>query len=346
MRAHAGTGRSGCASARAVRAAGVAATACAVGLALLAGCARTTRSTEPSPATDLARPAVDRAGLGLEVRGWVVDDRDHRLARALWQAEQRAAVGEADAAWSACGVRVLDVGVHELPGLFDTLAIGPERRLWLGQASGWTEGYAAAETRTRTGLRMPEGELELEAGALRLLVRCWVERRLGVPPSGGVAEPGEVAGTASGPVAAGEGGASLSSVLRVDLLPQNRERTDNQLSLEPPDPTRPLELGVTFDRLRSAWSSDGSRALVLVPASPEADWPEMARVMGPVGAEEAVFGPSGAPLPTLGEAMLDSGRRGLRIVLVLIPRTSVEASTRGAGLRVQSGRAADLPRSR
>lgn len=279
---------------------------------LLAGCARKARSTEPSPATDLARPAVDLAGLGLEVRGWVVDDRDHRLARAFWEIDQRAALGEADAAWAACGVRVLDVGVDELPDLFDTLAIGPERRLWLGQGAGWTEAYAAAETRTRTGLRMPEGELELEAGALRLLVRCWVERRLNASPGAG---------------------AVGSSVLRVDLLPQNRERTDNRLSLEPPDPTRPLDLGVTFERLRSAWSSDGSRALVLVPASPEADWPAMARVMGPVAPEETVFGPSGAPLPTLGEALLDSGRRGLRIVLVLIPRTSVEATPRGATMR-------------
>lgn len=207
-------------------------------------------------------------------------------------------------------MRVIDVGVEELPGLLATLASGPERRLWLGQAAGWTEAYATAETRTRTGLRMPEGELELEPGVLRLLVRCWVERRLS---------------------ATAGGGGAASRVLRVDLLPQNRTRSDNQLSLEPLDPTRPLELGVVFDRLRSGWASDGSRALVLVPAAPEDEWAEMARVMGPVEPEETVFGPAGTPLPTLGEAMLDSGRRGLRIVLVLIPRTSVEGGAGGAG---------------
>lgn len=234
-----------------------------------------------------------------------MDDRDHRLARALADEQAGAALGGADAAWESCGVRVVEVGVDELAGLFETLAIGPERRLWLGQASRWTEAYAAAESRTRTGLRMPEGELELEAGTLRLLVRCWVERRL----------------------SEGVEGTEASSVLRVDLVPQNRERVASDLTLAPTDPSQPFELGLVFERLRSAWSSDGSRALLLVPASPEEDWSALARVMGPAPDDLESFGPSGAPLPTLGEALLSSGRRGFRIVLVLIPRTSVEGGT-------------------
>lgn len=293
---------------------GLAAVALAAGL--LAGCGSSPRPTEPSPASDLARPAVDMAGLGLEVRGWLVDDRDHRLAQALADDEARDALGTGDRAWTSCGVRVVEVPVENLPGLYDALAIGPERRLWLGQATQWTEAYAASETRSRTGVAMPEGELSLEPGVLRLLVRCWVERRLG-------------------PAADGAADARETSLLRVDLLPQNRETGRSDLTLEPPDPTKPLELGLVFERLRCGWSSDGSRALILAPANPGEDWAELARVMGPIPNEPESFGPSGTPLPTLGEALLNSGRPGFRIVLVLIPRTSVEAP---AGAMPRPGR--------
>lgn len=261
---------------------------------------------------DVARPAVDLAGLGLEVRGWVVDNRDHRLGDRLAGLEALDALGsDADAMWLGCGVRVLDVAVDDLPRLFESLAVGPERRLWLGQSARWTEAYAAAD-RGPTSIMMPEGELDLRAGTLRLLVRCWVERRL------------ERA-------AGAEGSAVDRKVLRVDLIPQNRERTRSDLTLDPVDPTRALDTGLVFERLRSSWSSDGSRALVLVPAPPDEDWQAQARAVGPVADGPAVFGPAGPAMPTLGEALLGTPRDGVRIVLVFIPRTSAGGVSRAPG---------------
>lgn len=269
-----------------------------------AGCARTASPGGDVAAGDLTRPAVELGGLGLEVRGWLVDDRDQRLGRALWEHERRGGLGAAgDAAWRSCGVRVLDVGVDALPGLFGSLAVGPERRLWLGQASRWTEAYGGPESCVRTGLRMPEGELELMPGTLRLLVRCWVERHV---------DPGRD-----------------RRVLRVDLLPQNRERVRSDLTLEPVDPTQPLEAGLTFERLRTGWSSDGTRALVLVPAPPEEDWEAIARRVGPQDDQGRPVGPEAPRLPTLGEAIFTPGREGFRVVLVLIPRTAADSGAGG-----------------
>lgn len=291
---------------------GLAVLGASVALLHTSGCGAPPRRTEssPAPAADLARPAVAMAGLGLEVRGWVVDDRDHRLARAFADLERADALGESgDALWHSCGVRVLDVPTDGLPGFYASLATGPERRLWLGQAARWTEAYGAAEQRTRTGLAMPEGELELQPGTLRLLVRCWVERRIEGAPGAG----------------------RERMALRVDLLPQNRERQGNALTLDPIDPTQPLDVGLVFERLRSGWSSDGSRALVLVPAEPDEDWQHLARLVGPIADEPRIFGPTGPKLPTLGEALLGTGREGFRVVLVLIPRTEVGGTTTAGG---------------
>lgn len=280
-----------------------------LGAALMAGCGGTAQRTDvaaPGGSGELARPAVELAGLGLEVRGWVVDNRDGRLARALSEREMGAALGSAgDEAWRSCGLRVIEVPVEELPGLHARLATGPEQRMWLGQTVQWSPAYSAAETGRSTGVRMPEGELLLEPGVLRLLVRAWVER---------------------GVSAGGAGGAGAEwRRLRVDVLPQNRERFEGALTLDPVDPTKPLETGLVFERLRSTWMSDGSRALLLAPAPPEEDWQALARVVGPLEDGGVRVGPFGAPLPTLGESLLGTGREGFRIVLVLIPRTSVES---------------------
>lgn len=271
----------------------LASAACA---AALFACAGPATSTDTRPANDIARPAVDLGGLGLEVRGWVVDNRDQRLARRLASFEAGDALSaEADAAWQACGVRVVQVPTDQLSPLAESLVSGPESRVWLGQTPQWTEAYATAESESRRAVRMPEGDLVLAPGAIRLLVRAWFERSV---------------------VDAQE-----RRNLRVDLVPQNRERTFNSLTLEPIDPTRPLDVGLVIDRLASVWRSDGSTALLLVPADPGEDWGAIAAQVGPPEYEPGVFGPPMRTAPTLGQALLGTPRDGFDIVLVLIPRT-------------------------
>jgi hypothetical protein len=64
--------------------------------------------------------------------------------------------------------------------------------------------------------------------------------------------------------------------------------------------------------------------LVIVPADPGEDWGALSGSVGPVHEEPGVFGPAGPARPTLGQALLGTPREGFRIVLVLIPRTSIE----------------------
>ena len=264
--------------------------------ASLAACAGRSTTTDTRPTSDIARPAVELGGLGLEVRGWVVDDRDQRLARRLAAFEASDALSaEADAAWQACGLRVVQVPMDQLTPLADSLVSGPESRVWLGQTPQWTEAYATAESESRRAVRMPEGDLVLAPGAIRLLVRAWFERAI---------------------VDAQE-----RRHLRVDLVPQNRERTFNSLTLEPIDPTRPLDVGLVIDRLASVWRSDGSTALLLIPADPAEDWSAIAAQVGPPVNEPGVFGPPMRTAPTLGQALFGTPRDGFEIVLVLIPRT-------------------------
>ncbi|MEZ6235649.1 MAG: hypothetical protein R3B68_15800 [Phycisphaerales bacterium] len=264
--------------------------------AALSACAGRSTTTDTRAGGDVSRPAVDLGGLGLEVRGWVVDDRDQRLARRLAAFEAGDALSaEADAAWQACGLRVVQVPTDQLSALAESLVSGPESRVWLGQTPQWTEAYATAESESRRAVRMPEGDLVLAPGAIRLLVRAWFERAI-------VDE-------------------QERRNLRVDLVPQNRERTFNSLTLEPIDPTRPLDVGLVIDRLASVWRSDGSTALLLVPADAGEDWEAIAAQVGPPEYEPGVFGPPMRTAPTLGQALLGTPRDGFDIVLVLIPRT-------------------------
>lgn len=276
----------------------------------LLGCA----SHTPKPDTTAA--ALDLAGEpGLEVRWWVVDDRDRAVGRSLRDLE--AGPTPLDAAMRErlrrAGLRVIEVDADDLAALpagWRTLGAVQEHHFRM--TPDWSE--IVLGPRLPGGSRADTGEeaVELGAGAFRLAARCW-------------SEPGK----------------SLADAprTRIELVPEYVP-TARASVLSPAGPTR-------FAALRAAWSCAEPTAVLLVGEDPSVDWSSQPEPPEPEAPEPAVEdeeesgeappfwpdltaggevpGPTPARVPTIGEAMLatrpSEGRPGgLRIVVAVIVR--------------------------
>lgn len=261
--------------------------------------------------------------------------------------------------WEAHGLRMVAVPMADVGGLMVLLQSsgasgggGGQQRQWLGQAYTWTEIARGAESGART-IALDAERIRLSPGALRLLVRAWLEP---VPPSdAGAKAPG--------------------AALRLEIMPQHRESVRPE-SMSDPLAHRPAidaeSQGLLFSRLYARLSVPAGHALLIVSERPGVVWREVAqadvapeaaavddrpsaeaqgrplvtapgvgqvvragstrRAPQPATTEtpsepEEGFGPASARVPTLGEAMLGTGRGqggSVRTIVVLTPRVPRE----------------------
>lgn len=175
--------------------------------------------------------------------------------------------------YAAHGLRVLSVPIGDVPQLVQTLQpAAPAQSQWLGQAFTWTEITRGIEHAQPTTIALDSERVRLPAGALRLLLRSWLEP---APPTrGGV---GTVA-KAGDDVAAGP----PTAILRTELVPQHDERLtrserDEPLSLTPPS-IAPESRGLMFRRLYAQFVLPPGRALLIVPERPGVTWRDLALI--------------------------------------------------------------------
>lgn len=275
----------------------------------------------PSAPQDFSSAAVaglaQRGEPGLEVVAWATDAPLGTLAAALRahaRADGAAVAPEADALWSAHGLRVFRVPVSRLEELRVAMGAPPRAvRNWLGQALTWTEAVGGVEDRGGQTIALEAERLRLGAGRLRLLVRSWIAP---VPTETGAA-----------------------GIMHIELLPQHQEaaRPSPGDALLGTPSIAAADQGMLFTRLWMRVQAHGSEdALVIIAAPPMSDLEQLAASTpqsepgspgSPPGVGEVVrtrdtaspagderlaprpiggIGPPAASIPTLGEAMLVS----------------------------------------
>lgn len=251
-----------------------------------------------------AGPSVLRGNdSGLEIRWWVVDDRNGTLGSILSNYEERS-VGASDdsqARWAANGIRIVNIPLKDLGRLRSVLPlIGAVHRRWMGQVPSWTEVIRGPDQPGPLRVALDNGLIELPAGSMRLLVRGW---------------------TAPMPI----DDAGLGPVLHLELVPQHKEsgRRMDRLALGT-NLSRRLAVedeGQLFSRLLMELNIRGNEAYLIVWEEPGVEW---SKVSNRAGWQEE-FGPPAPVVATMGEMVLTGlrekdGPEFVKAVVVLVPR--------------------------
>lgn len=263
-------------------------------LPLLAGaCSHPTANPPGAADSVMAHPATD-ADPGLELTTFVSGVDAHTLAGALTPfVDQPVPLGrDLEDLWAAYGFRIVSVPVERVPALVQALQTsGSTQRQWLGQAYSWTEVVRAGQSSGRV-IALDAERIRLAPGALRLLVRSWIEP---TPPQVTVGEVVNSGGGGGGGVGGGGGDAAPGATLRVEIVPQNRESRTPEQALDPLAVNEPrLEAegqGLLFSRLYTRMSMMPGHAIVIVPDRPDADWKTLAAEPATRPATEAALAP-------------------------------------------------------
>lgn len=336
-------------------------------LPFIDGCARQARQPAASVPTevsefssaspDLTVPPVTAAESGVEATLLLATAPPTEFAQALlpYLDTLPDVSPTALASAEANGLRLVRLPLSEWPRVAEKLRLtGAAQRLWLPDRGEWTEIMRGPDRASSRGqvIALDAERLELPAGRLRLLARCWL-----TPIA-----PGELTGSSSN---------EPRAELRIELIPQLQDvnatarQRDEFLIDAPPRASRPIEQGMTFPRLtlnmRARHEPTAPWICLAVAERPGVDWRQLAAprpestedeeperptpAVGQVvrsgdrrrsepesrdsGSAMGGAGPSAADLPTLGEALFggaalsdtDGGARGgPRVVLVLTPR--------------------------
>jgi hypothetical protein len=192
---------------------------------------------------------------------------------------------ELESLWEVHGLRMVSLPVEDAPAVLSKLHTeGGSQSQWLGQAYAWTEIARGSELGAGRVVALDAERIRLAPGALRLLLRSWIEPVPSEPIIGGVS---------GGAV---ESGLALPrAALRVELLPQNHEagRDDPmQSSLAFSEPRIEAEAqGQIFSRLYARMSVPGDRALLILAEHPGVNWRRTAKLSDPDRqAEEGLSG--------------------------------------------------------
>jgi hypothetical protein len=224
------------------------------------------------------------ADTGLELTTFIsgVDERSLATTLAPFADQPVPIAKDLQDLWSAYGFRMMSVPVEQVPSLLGALqTAGSTQRQWLGQAYSWTEAVHAAPANGRV-ITLDAERIRLAPGNLRLLVRSWVEPIAPQVESnvGEVTVPGNDGSGGAAPVAR-----APAAILRVELVPQNRESRTPEQMLDPLAVNEPrLEpetQGLLFSRLYTRMSLAPGRAILIVPDRPEADWTKLAAEPSP-----------------------------------------------------------------
>lgn len=269
--------------------------------AILAGCA--TGGLDADGA-DHAGPSVLRGSdNGLEIRWWVVDDRNRTLGSILSNYEERP-VGDSEdlrANWAANGLRIVSVPSGDLDRLRSVLPlIGAVHKRWLGQVPSWTEAIRGPDQPGPLRVLLDNGLIKLPAGSMRLLVRGW-----------------------TAPMLTDEAG--LGPVLHLELVPQHKE-TGRQLDrfTSGANLSERLQIedeGQLFSRLLAELNIRGDEAYLIVWEEPGVEWSRASNRAG----EQDELGPPAPAVATIGEMVLTGLREKdkpetIKAIVVLVPR--------------------------
>ena len=209
-------------------------------------------------ASDLrSGPAVVGTEAGLEVAWFVTSADEHALGAVLGKyAENLVPMSsEQQALWRAHGLRMVSVPIDEADAVTGALRTsGQSQRQWLGQAYTWTEVVRGPEMALDRTVALDAERIRLGPGALRLLVRDWVEP---VP---------------------GADGSAPTAALRVEIVPQHEEdrlraQRADPLGLAPPR-IAAEEQGLLFSRLYARLSVTAGNAYLIIPERPGVEWQE------------------------------------------------------------------------
>ncbi len=261
-------------------------------------------------------PAVTNR-VGVEIRSWVVNDREGDIARALRPLEIEQPVGTGAQAsgasdldaWKRAGLRVLRVNRADLirvqaelsprVGVFslDKFDAGQRvssvpvavQRQWLEQGSRWNIAARGPELAQGGVIALNDSRVAVPPGALRLLARCWP-----------VPVPGD---------------SGVEADMRVQLVPQHDSgRQETADLLAPRTTTADVTLqGQVFRRLLLTLTLKPGEAVLIVPESPSRSWQEVldrppeepAAVTDTMNAPDAT-----APIARLGEVRRTSEAGG------------------------------------
>jgi len=282
------------------------AAACACGV-MLGGCAWSRQPervvmTPDQLDDDILTPAVMGGDDGLELRWWVVAEKQDEVARALapYLAQPSAIDGPLASVWQEHGLRMVRVPLADIPGLRRAMPVlGRVDRQWLGQIPRWTEVLQGDLIDTTTGVLVGGTRMAMPEGRMRLLARAWTTP------------------TAVGPC------------LRVDITLQHAPTSASAFleTFGDPRALSPERRGSVFKELTANMTLDPGYAYLIVPEDPARAW----TTAGAVSSRDwrgwgEVAGPPAPLLPTPGEALLTSlsGRLGdtpLRAIVMLVPRT-------------------------
>lgn len=294
----------------------------------LAGVLGSCASSAPAPEAPAERAPEMPMRTGLNVAVWAVRASSLDLARALAAARPPP---EGDAAlmarWEANGLRLLAVGVGELPRVRAALRdAGQREQRHIAPSARWTVLHRGPPTGPGR-LLLDSGPLEVDRGAIRLLARSWAEPAI-------LSEAGE---------------RRLRGALRVHLLFQYVElRRSEGLELEPALED-PVGEGLVLRRLELDLRASPGLAYLIVPEDPGVDWGTLLESRaGPDdesrepaaerdGPQHTVEFPTGPPVPTdptVGEALLAPRTYAqpameARLIIVLAPRAPETASLLG-----------------
>lgn len=306
---------------------------------LLLGCGAKPRPAPvvPSaPAPTAPPPIVTTAQDGLEVHWWIADDTDGAVGAVLSEFVEPALPADLSvrARWNANGLRLVQVPIERFGELESRLpATRTRTRLWVGWVTSWTEVLRGRRAGGASALIIDGQRSLLPLGALRLIARSWPA------PS----EPSGNQSWGDRPAARLELACQLvveAPLTATDVFEQPR-LTDvpdegpvfRQLTLETLLDAR-FAYVVTSEAPGILWTSAGRRTIGSADVSPPPATPDIpdSQVEQQRHAEDNIelpFEPLGPPVSTpltIGQAMLsashsETGRRDVRIIMVLVPRT-------------------------
>jgi hypothetical protein len=274
-----------------------------------------TSATGAPPGVLPDEPAVTNR-VGVEIRSWIVNDREGDIARALRPLEieqpggtgtQASAAADFDA-WKRAGLRVFRVNRAELlrvqaelsprVGVFslDAFDVGQRvssapvavQRQWLEQGSRWNIAARGPELAEGGVIALNNSRAAVPPGALRLLARCWP-----------VPVPGD---------------SGVEADMRVQLVPQHdagRQAASDLLA--PRTTTADVTLqGQVFRGLLLTLTLKPGEAVLIVPESPARSWqevidrpPEEPPVSTDAMNATEATAPAAAPIARLGEVRRD-----------------------------------------
>lgn len=225
----------------------------------LAACshkAATETTTTLAPSDLRTGPAVVGADAGLEV-AWFVTSADEQTLGAIlgkYAGNLVPLSSEQQALWQAHGLRMVSIPLEDVDAVTGELKTsGQSQRQWLGQAYSWTEVVRGPEMPGGRTIALDAERIRLGPGALRLLIRDWIE-------------PAPATSESAPPVA----------MLRVEIVPQHEDNRARALRADPlgltPPRIAPEEQGLLFSRLYARLSVPSGNAYLIIPERPGVEW--------------------------------------------------------------------------